>query len=239
MAARRYLKADFLDLLKEAVGDIDSFYAQSFLNYRGITSDTKERYENIAAEFVLENLAAFEKIRVVYRQFSYKTDGHERLVPDDNKINEIKKGAVRRQEEWLAKSMYGKSYEHLGKIIDFQVPIKNVNDNQVDKQPGKIDLISFSESDGVLYLLEFKKPDSKETLLRCILEAYTYYKQVNCSKLLRDFEFPSDSKIIPAVLFYKQSFAAAGLGDLSLQKLKNTLGVNIFLINETGWIEKA
>lgn len=239
MVKQRYSKVDFENVLRQAVGDIDSFYAQNFLNYRGITSDTKERYENIAAEFVLENLAAFEKIRVVYRQFSYKTDGHERLVPDDNKINEIKKGAVRRQEEWLAKSMYGKSYENLGKIIDFQVPIKNVHDNQVDKQPGKIDLISFSESDGALYLLEFKKPDSKETLLRCILETYTYYKQVNCSKLLRDFELPSDSKIIPAVLIYKQSFAAAGLGDLSLQKLRDTLGVSIFLINETGGIEKV
>lgn len=235
MAVRRYSKADFLNLLREAIGDIDSFYAQNFLNYRGITSDTKERYENIAAEFVLENLAAFENIRVINRLSSYKTDAHEQLIPDGNKINEITKGAVRRQEEWLAKSMYGKNYENLGKIIDFQVPIKNPRNNQA----GKIDLISFSESNGILYLLEFKKPDSKETLLRCILEAYTYYKQVNCSKLLRDFELPTNSKIIPAVLIYKQSFAATGLGDLSLQKLKNTLGVNIFLINETGWIDKA
>ena len=187
MAVRRYSKADFLNLLREAIGDIDSFYAQNFLNYRGIASDTKERYENIAAEFVLENLAAFENIRVINRLSSYKTDGHEQLIPDGNKINEITKGAVRRQEEWLA----------------------------------------------------FKKPDSKETLLRCILEAYTYYKQVNCSKLLRDFELPVDSKIIPAVLIYKQSFAATGLGDLSLQKLRNTLGISIFLINETGGIKKV
>lgn len=109
MAVRRYSKADFLDLLREAVDDIDSFYAQNFLNYRGIASDTKERYENIAAEFVLENLAAFENIRVINRLSSYKTDGHEQLIPDGNKINEITKGAVRRQEEWLAKSMYGKT----------------------------------------------------------------------------------------------------------------------------------
>lgn len=137
MAARRYLKADFLDLLKEAVGDIDSFYAQNFLNYRGITSDTKERYENIAAEFVLENLAAFEKIQAIHRQSSYKTEGHEQLIPDDNKINEIKKRAVRRQEEWLAKSMYGKSYEHLGKIIDFQVPIKMLTTTRLINNPVK------------------------------------------------------------------------------------------------------
>lgn len=235
MTAQGYSKAGFLELLRKAVGDVDSFYAQNFLNYRGVTNDTKERYENIAAEFVLENLAAFENIRVINRQFSYKTDGHEQLIPDDNKINEIKKGGVRRQEEWLAKSMYGKSYENLGKVIDFQVPIKDVHGDKA----GKIDLIAFSESDSALYLLEFKKPDSKETLLRCILEAYTYYKQVSLAKLLSDFELPAHSNIIPAVLIYKQSFAAANLGGPFLQQLRNALGISIFLINETGVIEKV
>ena len=50
MAVRRYLKADFLNLLREAIGDIDSFYAQNFLNYRGITSDTKEKKEKRVAQ---------------------------------------------------------------------------------------------------------------------------------------------------------------------------------------------
>ncbi len=235
MTAQGYSKAGFLELLRKAVGDVDSFYAQNFLNYRGVTSDTKERYEDITAEFVLDNLAVFENIKTIERQSSYKTKGHEQLIPDDDKINEIKKGAVRRQEEWLAKSMYGKSYENLGKVIDFQVPIKDVRDNKA----GKVDLISFSESDSALYFLEFKKPDSKETLMRCVLEAYTYYKQVNHAKLLSDFEFSAHSNIIPAVLIYKQSFAATSLSNLPLQKLRNALGISIFLINETGEIEKA
>lgn len=235
MVVRRYSKADFEDLLRKAVGDVDSFYAQKFLNYRGVTSDTKERYEDITAEFVLDNLAVFENIKTIERQSSYKTKGHEQLIPDDDKINEIKKGAVRRQEEWLAKSMYGKIYESLGKVIDFQVPIKDVHGDKA----GKIDLIAFSESDSALYLLEFKKPDSKETLLRCVLEAYTYYKQVNQAKLLSDFELPVYSNIIPAVLIYKQSFAATSLESPFLQQLRNAFGVSVFLINETGVIEKV
>ena len=235
MAAQGYSKVGFLELLRKAVGDVDSFYAQNFLNYRGVINDTKECYENITAEFVLENLAAFENIRVINRQSSYKTDGHEQLIPDNDKISEIKKGAVRRQEEWLAKSMYGKNYENLGRVIDFQVPIKDVRGNIA----GKIDLISFSENDSALYLLEFKKPDSKETLLRCVLEAYTYYKQVNHAKLLSDFELPEHSNVIPAVLIYKQSFAATSLESPFLQQLRNALGVGVFLINETGEIEKA
>ena len=115
------------------------------------------------------------------------------------------------------------------------MPIKDVHGDKA----GKIDLIAFSESDSALYLLEFKKPDSKETLLRCVLEAYTYYKQVNQAKLLSDFELPVYSNIIPAVLIYKQSFAATSLESPFLQQLRNAFGVSVFLINETGVIEKV
>ena len=73
MTAQGYSKAGFLELLRKAVGDVDSFYAQNFLNYRGVTSDTKERYEDITAEFVLDNLAVFENIKTIERQSSYKT----------------------------------------------------------------------------------------------------------------------------------------------------------------------
>ena len=238
-----YSRKKFREKLRTAIGSVDSFYAEPLLNYRGKCSDTGERYEDVATAFVLENLSALENIKTVDRRLSYKTEGHERLVPDNGKLAEIDSGKVRRKEEWLAKSMYGKSYENLGKIIDFQVPIKSeAKGNKTGlgrkigadkKKPGKIDLIAYSEKDSVLYLLEFKRPDSKENLLRCILEAYTYYRQVNYSKLLRDFELPSDSKIIPAVLIYKQSEAASRVNSLLLQKLRKALGISIFLIDET------
>lgn len=238
-----YSRKKFREKLRTAIGSVDSFYAEPLLNYRGKCSDTGERYEDVAAAFVLENLSALENIKTVERRLSYKTEGHERLVPDNGKLAEIDSGKVRRKEEWLAKSMYGKSYENLGKIIDFQVPIKSeAKGNKTGvgrkigtdkKKPGKIDLIAYSEKDSVLYLLEFKRPDSKENLLRCILEAYTYYRQVNYSKLLQDFELPSDSKILPAVLIYKQSEAASRVNSLLLQKLRKALGISIFLIDET------
>lgn len=238
MADWGYSKTGFLNLLQNKIGDIDVFYTENLLNYHGKTSDTKELYVDIAAEFVLDNLAAFENIKAIERQSSYKTEGHEQLIPDSCKIEEIKNGNIRRQEEWLAKSMYGKDYESLGKIIDFQVPIKKERKDN-DNKAGKIDLISFSKKNNVLYLLEFKKPDSQETLLRCILETYTYYKQVNHAKLLNDFNLPLDGRIVPAVLVYKQGFAASELTSLPLQKLREIWKISVFLIDETGEIEKV
>lgn len=235
MSKRVHSKAYFLNLLQNQISNIDDFYTQSFLNYRGVASDTKESYEDIATRFVLENLSAFESIKAVNREASYRVDNHELLIPDDSKRNEIKSGNVRRLEEWLAKSMYGKNYENLGKIIDFQVPINNISNDKA----GKIDLIAYSEHDNVLYLLEFKKPDSKETLLRCILEVYTYYRQIYRTKLLKDFSLPVNCQVLPAVLIYKQSYAASKLNNPLLQELRKILGIHIFLIKEADKVEKA
>ena len=61
-----------------------------------------------------------------------------------------------------------------GKILDYQVPLKN---KSTDKGLGKIDLISVKESSKpgtkIIYFLELKKDNSKETLLRCLLEVYS------------------------------------------------------------------
>lgn len=49
----------------------------------------------------------------------------------------------------------------------------------------KIDLLTY---DGAkLRILELKEPDSKETMLRCVLEGYTYLKTVDKDKLISDF----------------------------------------------------
>ena len=51
--------------------------------------------------------------------------------------------------------------------------------------------------------LELKKEDSTESMLRCVLEAYTYSKQVNEKKLKQSFEIPENYVIKPAPLVSK------------------------------------
>ena len=58
---------------------------------------------------------------------------------------------------------------------------------------GKIDLISYDGN--ILRILELKKPDSKETMLRCVIEGYTYLKTVDTKKLLQDFNLPMETDV--------------------------------------------
>lgn len=223
-----YYREDVLNMLEKAIENISTFYIEKCLNYRGKCKDTKEDYEDIATAFVLDKLKQFENINLVNRQQSYKMPDHEELIPDSEKIDELKKREIQREEEWLAKSMYDKIYENLGKIIDFQVPIKAVCDDTA----GKIDLLAYAEKENVLYVLELKKSDSKETLLHCIMEIYTYYKQINGDKLLKDYSLSEDCTIVPAVLIYKETSAADKVSSSLSQKLIKALGVSVFMITE-------
>ena len=67
---------------------------------------------------------------------------------------------------------------------------------------GKIDLVSYNEADNTLYLLELKVPKSKETLLRCVLELYTYRETVHTDKLAKDFGYPK-AKVVASVLLFE------------------------------------
>lgn len=73
--------------------------------------------------------------------------------------------------------------EGVGKILDYQVSIKK--SSKIKEKVGKIDLLS---RDGdKLWILELKKTDSEETLLRCALEGYTYSKRINIEKLKGEY----------------------------------------------------
>lgn len=203
---------------------MDKFYQESLVNYSGVTSDTEEKYMEIIAAYLLEHMELFDQIKTTTRQSSYKTDSHKGVQDGDKETN--------RKEEWLAKKMFKQTYKHIGIIKDYQTPLKN---SLQDKGLGKIDLIAL-ENDTVS-LIELKYKDNKETILRCILEIYTYFKTIDQKKLLKDFDFKKDSQIVPVVLIFKDSFQYKQLYDekcplLNVQKLMNALGVKVFLIEE-------
>ncbi len=45
-----YSKADLLDKIEKASHELNLFYKQDFINYRGKTSDTEELYSEVVAE---------------------------------------------------------------------------------------------------------------------------------------------------------------------------------------------
>jgi hypothetical protein len=211
-------------LLKNA----SQLYTEPFLNYIGEADGMP--YTEIAAKMIAAGITDFIDIKknlfpVITRTSSYKTKSHAALAKQNKPDN------TNRNEEWIAKGLYGKTLKNIGKIIDFQTPLKDTSDDKV----GKIDLLSYNEEENAVYILELKKPGSTETLLRCVLETYTYWRIVNMEKLLHDFD-KSGCELRKAVLLFKDSLAYKQLNDKGCcpetRRLMELLNVSSFVLSE-------
>ena len=212
---KKYSKKEIL----EEIQDMGNFYKRKVVNYRGTTSDSKEYYTEVVAEWILKNIYLFDYIKPITREKSYKADSHDGKNKDNDSNREEEKIAMKLFE--LSQNQ-GKVFDIIGKIIDYQTPLKDIQTDKV----GKIDLLAYNENEKTLRILELKKPDNKETMLRCVLEAYTYLKVVDKAKLLKDFELPENTKIKAcAFVFY------GGEQHQEMQKNKENLGE---LIKELG-----
>ena len=225
-----YSKDEIIKKLEVAKSEMWKFYSQDFVNYRGKTSD-KERdyYTEIIAKWLLDNIELFNDIKMISRENSYKVDSHD---------GKIKNEKSEREEEIIAMKLFdfsqnqGKVFDIIGKIIDYQTPLKNV---QTDKA-GKIDLLAYNEKENpkTLRILELKKIDSKETMLRCVLEAYTYLKVVDKAKLLKDFALPENTKIkaCPFVFYGKEQYKEIQEDRKHLKDLIKKLGIEVIYLEE-------
>ena len=223
-----YSKDEIIKKLEVAKSEMWKFYSQDFVNYRGKTSD-KERdyYTEIIAEWLLDNIELFNDIKMISRENSYKVDSHDGKNKDKDSNREEEKIAMKLFD--LSQNQ-GKVFEIIGKIIDYQTPLKDI---QTDKA-GKIDLLAYNESKKTLRILELKKPDSEETMLRCVLEAYTYLKVVDKAKLLKDFGLPKNTKIkaCPFVFYGKEQYKEMQQDRKHLKDLIKKLGIEVIYLKE-------
>ena len=223
-----YSKDEIIKKLEVAKSEMWKFYSQDFVNYRGKTSD-KERdyYTEIIAKWLLDNIELFNDIKMISRENSYKVDSHDGKNKDKDSNREEEKIAMKLFD--LSENQ-GKVFEIIGKIIDYQTPLKDI---QTDKA-GKIDLLAYNEEEKILRILELKKPDSEETMLRCVLEAYTYLKVVDKDKLLKDFGLQKNTKIkaCPFVFYGKEQYKEMQQDRKHLKDLIKKLGIEVIYLKE-------
>ena len=226
--ATKYSKNEILEMIEKAKFDIRSFYKQDFVNYAGKTKDSKEYYTEIIAEWLLSHVDLFNKIKLINREGSYRIESHDGKIINQNS---------NRAEEKIAMKLFdysqnkGEIFDKIGKIIDYQTPLKN---KQTD-DAGKIDLLAYNEDTDTLRILELKKSDSKETMLKCLLEVYTYLKIVNKDKLLKDFGLPKDTivKASPFVFFEGMQYKEMQEERKNLKKLMEKMEIEpVYLIEE-------
>lgn len=174
------------------IKEIDKLYDNKIIKRKG----KGEKYfsEIIAAE-ILKNITLFDNIQKVSRHSngkSYRTESHHKGIIFSRETN--------RREEIFAKELHLRSVFKINaeifQVLDFQIPLK---DERSDKL-GKIDLLAFNDNTSTLYLIELKYGKSNETLLRAILESYTYYKIIDADKLKSDFELKDEIKVKAGVM---------------------------------------
>lgn len=183
-----YTEQRILQMCQEEMKNPETFYRAKVINYRGRTTDTGVLYNELVATFVCDHLDAFvDGIPTITRKASY--NGHTRTgdhIPSNQ-----------RKEEQIAVELFNQKHlDYIGHIVDYQTPLKNVATDEV----GKIDLLAYDGK--TLRILELKKPDSNETMLRCVLEGYTYMRSANLPKLLQDFGLPADTAVVACPLVF-------------------------------------
>lgn len=220
---KKYSVQEIVDKIELAKKDMNTFYQQDFINYQGVTKDTNEPYTEVIAEYLLNHLELFDQIKKITRVSTYRTVGHNGTTPN---------ACSNRVEERIAMTMFGEKYDHIGKVLDYQIPLKNIKEDFA----GKVDIIAYS--DGILRLLELKIPDSKETLLRCVLEGDTYLRIVDQQKLIDDFglgNIPEEIGVKASPLVFEKSSQHKEIKNEStkLMELMKFLDSQMFLIKES------
>lgn len=158
-----------------------NFYKSAVVNYKGKVTGSKDLYSEVIAETLINDNFIKDWLNLIPVRPEHFKINHPNT---DENVNALK--ITNRKEEILAKLLF---YQHevagLGYIFDYQTPLKKIRNDSY----GKIDLLGYNTDDKCYSVIELKyRPSgSEETLLRCVLEAYTYYrlldiKQINSAK---------------------------------------------------------
>lgn len=222
--AKKYTKEEIDKNVKEALNDPENLYNHKCVNWKSHVEAVSELLLNKIENFI-------EGIKQIERNTSYKVAHNS----SNNKISN-------RSEEIFAKELC-KKYEKeefgdLGTILDYQTPLKDVRSDKA----GKVDLVSYNSNKNEIYFIELKWNTAKDTLLRCILEAYTYSKIVDKKKLIEDFnkdgkiKIDENAIIVPCVLIFNNTNASKMYQNEKkyphLHELINKLKVKIKVIDK-------
>lgn len=163
-----------------------NFYKASIVNYKGYANGEKQEDKNRYSEIISSALLSKNLLQSWKELAPVRPNHFDTAHTPSEKVEMEKLQGTNRKEEILAKLLF---YQHevagLGYIFDYQTPLKETRNDSY----GKIDLLGYNTDDKCYSVIELKyRPSgSEETLLRCVLEAYTYYrlldiKQINSAK---------------------------------------------------------
>ena len=195
-----------------------NFYKAPIVNYKGYVKGAIQEDKNRYSEVISSTLLSKNLLKA-WKELTHVRPNHFDTRHDHSESVEMEQlQGTNRKEEILAKLLfYQCEVDGLGYIFDYQTPLKATKNDSY----GKIDLLGYNKADECYSVIELKyRPSgSDETLLRCILEAYTYYrlldiKQINSAKehegiqqlkKLHGYKYTDETELV--ILFDERSCA--------------------------------
>lgn len=213
--------------------DVNTFYKK--INNTNFGEKLKEVNNNLSLFTASKNYNN-DKLRD-----SYTVKSHKQPFPQADYQN-AKSNKPFRKEEWICKLAYGKTFNEIGEIVDYQVPLKVTGvTKSLNAGKGKIDLLSYNKETDTAYLLEVKVDTSTESPLKAIMEAYTYWQQINGSnpyKFLRKTvignQISEKTKLKKAIVIFERNeerylYQKFQKHKSNLEKLMNDLDIEGFI----------
>lgn len=237
MSTKNKKREEITNLLEKVIekNELSTLYKKGYINYTGKVSDFDEFYSDIITEYLLG-----KKVKSLYDNKNIvepiKREPKKYKVKDHKPMTDKEKSLIHKQirkEEWIARSLLNEKFDDIGEIIDYQIPIKG----KITDSAGKVDLLAYNDKNKILTLIELKREDSKETMLRSILEISTYYAQINKNQLKNDFGYPSETNIQKAIFVFKESSLYKHYKDTKLVKKlidEEELNIKIYFVEKNG-----
>ncbi len=229
--AKGYTEKEIRDeVIKSLYSDPHFLYQEGFLNYQGKTTDSHEPYVEVIS---LELLRNFSKLKKVGEDMPIRRTKSFNML--HNGIPNVKArlekfGNLTFSEKLFAIALFNSKANYcFGKTFDYQVPLKEHQEDGF----GELDLVAQAGSS--IKILELKiNGKSKETLLRAIIEVYTYYMLLNGSltKFITDFDLGAKSYFQPCIL--TDQFSLSGQTISNINKYPKTIALVSQINDEIG-----
>jgi len=182
----------------------------------------RKSYSDDIANIIINNFHLINLVKKDLRQNNFKIDDHCGQAQLSTPI-------VQFTEKRFLRALFNfaneKPLEYIGKVIDYEVPLKGKR----GAQHGDIDLLTCNNNN--LFVIEAKKHNSSESILKAILEAFVYTKLVSSVKrnFYASFGLNIKLTLTPAILTFKS--ATSGKQLISLKDYPNIKRL-LFFLNE-------
>ena len=184
----------------------------------------RKSYSDNIADIIVNDFHLINLVRKDLRQNNFKIDDHCGQTQLSTSITQF---TEKRFFRALFNFANEQPLEHIGIVIDYETPLKASK----GAKHGDIDLLARDNNN--LFVIEAKKHNSSESILKAILEAYVYSKLVHSVKerFYSDFGFTSELILTPTILTFKSATSGEQLLSINdypnIKRLLNNLNKDL------------